>query len=65
LWGTDVYTTDSSICRAAIHAGVINADKGGKVTLKLESGKPKYEGTERNGITSSSWNSYGSSFQVK
>ena len=32
LWGTAIYTTDSAICRAAIHAGVIQ-DNGGLVEL--------------------------------
>jgi hypothetical protein len=65
LWGSDLYTTDSSICRAAIHAGVIDVAKGGKVTISLEAGKPSYESTSRNGIQSSSWGSYGSSYTVK
>ena len=29
VWGSGVYTDDSSICKAAIHAGVIH-DKGSK-----------------------------------
>jgi hypothetical protein len=29
VWGTDVYTYDSSICSAAVHAGVITVAGGG------------------------------------
>ena len=61
VWGTDIYTTDSSICAAARHAGVIPAS-GGKVTMKKVAGCKSYEGTARNGITSHAWPSYGSSF---
>ncbi|MCB1168528.1 MAG: hypothetical protein KDK37_03080 [Leptospiraceae bacterium] len=64
IWGTDIYTTDSSICKAALHAGVIKQD-GGKVSVELLPGQDSYEGSERNGVTTSSWPSYGSSFKVK
>lgn len=64
LWGTDNYTTDSSVCKAAIHAGVIGKD-GGVVTVTLGAGRPSYEGSERNGVTSSGWGPYDASFTVK
>lgn len=64
LWGTDFYTTDSSICMAGIHAGVIKKEIGGNVTVTIEPGQPKYTGSERNGITSNNWPSYDSSFKV-
>jgi len=34
IWGTGIYTRDSSICRAAIHAGVID-DSGGIVEVAI------------------------------
>jgi len=61
VWGTDIYTTDSSICAAAAHAGVIPAS-GGTVKLKSASGCPSYRGVARNGITSGDWGSYDNSF---
>ena len=66
LWGTDTYTTDSSVCMAAIHAGVIAADKGGTVKVTVVKGLDKYAGGERNGVKSSDWNvSWGdTAFQV-
>ena len=33
IWGTDVYTDDSSVCVAAVHAGLINSRDGGMVVL--------------------------------
>ena len=65
IWGTDTYTTDSSICLAAIHAGVIQADAGGKVKVKITKGLSSYEGSTRNGVTTHKWGSYDSSFTVK
>src|SRR5262245_57681654 len=38
LWGSDVYTADSGICRAGIHAGLISPG-GGVVAFRLEPGR--------------------------
>ena len=38
IWGTDVYTDDSALCRAALHAGVITA-QGGPVTVNRTEGR--------------------------
>lgn len=62
IWGTDLYTDDSSICAAAIHAGVISATTGGPVTFTVAPGQPSYLGSTRNGITSLSWQQYQGSF---
>jgi hypothetical protein len=61
VWGTTVYTTDSSICRAAVHAGVITA-AGGEVTVQASLGCKAYAGSDANGITSSDWGPYATSF---
>jgi hypothetical protein len=61
LWGTDVYTDDSSICTAAVHAGVIPAS-GGDVTFVIEPGQEEYPASEQNGVTSSQWGSWERSF---
>jgi LCCL domain len=64
LWGTDVYTGDSGICRAAIHSGLI-ATNGGPVVVILDAGRPAYRGTVRYGIRSSDYGSYPSSFRLQ
>lgn len=61
VWGNGIYTLDSSICVAAVHAGAIPA-AGGTVTLKGAAGCPKYSGSTANGMTSQSWGSYDGSF---
>ena len=65
VWGTGDYTTDSSICAAAVHAGVLQAKEGGKVKVSIAAGKQSYQGTQANGVTSRNWGSYDSSFTVK
>lgn len=63
IWGTDVYTDDSPICVAAVHAGVIDASSGGGVDIELLEGRDSYEGSTRNGVTSSDWESWPRSFR--
>lgn len=65
VWGTDIYTNDSAICAAAIHAGILEAGVGGDVKVIVELGQNAYAGTTRNGITTSSYGSWGGSFVVE
>jgi hypothetical protein len=65
VWGTDVYTLDSSICTAAVHAGKFALETGGPVTIELRPGESAYKGSTRNGITTNDYGPYGSSFVVK
>ncbi len=62
VWGTNIYTTDSSIAKAAVHAGLLRVGQQGVVTVIVKGGLSSYAGTTRNGITTSSWGSFGKSF---
>lgn len=62
LWGTDLYTDDSSICTAAVHAGLITAASGGTVTIEIIPGQSSYAGRTRNGVTSKNFGSWTGSF---
>lgn len=62
VWGSSIYTADSSICSAAVHAGYITLAAGGKVTLEIQSGQSAYQGSYRNGVKSASWRSFSGSF---
>lgn len=65
VWGTDVYTDDSSICTAAVHAGAITRADGGNVTIEIRPGQSSYGATTRNGITSRSYDEWPRSFIVR
>jgi hypothetical protein len=65
VWGSDVYTTDSSICTAAVHAGLITYERGGTVTIELRPGRPVYGASERNGVTTGAYGEYRRSFVFK
>jgi outer membrane protein OmpA-like peptidoglycan-associated protein len=62
VWGSLVYTTDSSLCAAAVHAGAVDR-RGGEVTIILMPGRRAYRGSARNGITSSAYGEWPSSFR--
>lgn len=62
VWGTNVYTDDSSVCTAAVHQGLITFDEGGAVTILIEEGQDEYIGSEANGVTTRSYPSWGGSF---
>jgi LCCL domain len=64
IWGTDVYTDDSSVCTAAVHVGVITVAEGGSVTIQVRPGEDEYEESERNGVTSNPYGPWGGSFVV-
>jgi hypothetical protein len=64
VWGTDVYTDDSSVCTAAVHAGAITATAGGDIVVEILPGQSSYTGSTRNGITSSNWGSWSGSFSI-
>lgn len=65
IWGNDIYTKDSSICTAAVHAGILTLDRGGVVTVEFRPGRLTYGSTVRNGITSNTYGEYASSFVVR
>ena len=52
VWGTGTYIEGSSICTAAVHAGVISLADGGIVTIEIRPGEPAYPGVASNGVTS-------------
>lgn len=65
IWGSDIYTGDSSICTAAVHAGVISLADGGIVTVEFRPGRLTYGSTTRNGIKSNTFGEYSRSFVVR
>jgi hypothetical protein len=62
LWGSTLYTDDSSICTAAVHAGIIDTYNGGDVTIEIRPGAGSYQGSRRNGVNSKSYGSFHGSF---
>ena len=55
VYGSDVYTPDSSICTAAVQAGVLQRSAAGSVTLQTIASPQVFKGATRNGIKSEAW----------
>ena len=64
IYGTDVYTDDSSICTAAVHDGKLTTADGGTVTIEIRPGQNSYTSTTRNGVTSTAFGQWSGSFVV-
>lgn len=62
VWGTGVYTDDSSLATAAVHAGVLRPGETGTVQVTILPGQQSYPGTASNGVTSSNYGSWSGSY---
>jgi hypothetical protein len=62
VWGTDTYTDDSSVCTAAVNAGVLNPNVGGTVIIEIRPGLKAYVGSTRHGVTTRSYGAWVGSY---
>jgi beta-lactamase regulating signal transducer with metallopeptidase domain len=65
VWGSGIYTDDSSLPAAAVHAGVLRDGQRGTVKVTILPGRQSYEGESRNGVISQPWASWDGSFRVE
>lgn len=65
IWGTDIYTDDSSIAVAAVHAGILQPDETGTVMLTVLPGRETYRGSVRHGVASSDYPSWERSYSLQ
>jgi hypothetical protein len=66
LWGTDVYTSDSSLGLACVHAGLLQAGETGVVKVTMVPPIPIFQGSMRHGVTSQPWTTgWGGAYQVE
>jgi hypothetical protein len=64
LWGTDVYTGDSVLAVAAVHAGLVKVGESAVVKVTVEQPLTKYQGSVRNGVTSHEFGQYGTAYRL-
>jgi len=64
VWGSGPYTTDSNICAAAQHSGVITED-GGVIFTTATGPQEEFKGSDSYGVQTSNWGSYDNSFIVQ
>jgi hypothetical protein len=63
IWGTDIYTTDSRLAAAVVHAGLLKDGETGVVKVKIVAAQGSYAGSAKNGVTSSNYGNYGGSYE--
>lgn len=58
LWGTDVYSGDSTIGAAAVHCGLLATGETGFLRATVVSPPESFPGTTRHGVTSTEFGRY-------
>jgi hypothetical protein len=66
VWGTDVYTADSHLASAAVHAGAVEAGEEGVVRVSIvDMSAVPVHGSLHNGVQSMDWGPYAVGYRVK
>ena len=65
VWGSRLYTLDSELGMAAVHAGALKAGETGVVMVTLAPGQTKYDSSARHGVRTNPWGSHRLSYRVE
>lgn len=65
VWGSDIYTDDSNLATAAVHAGALEDGETGIVKVTILPGEESYDSSESNGVTSWSYGTWSGSYSVE
>ena len=58
MWGTDIYSGDSTLGAAAVHAGLLNPGQTDFLKVTVVPPPDRFPGTPRNGVTSTEYGRY-------
>ncbi len=64
VWGTDVYTGDSLLSVAAVHAGLVKPGDAKVVKVTVVAPPSQYQGSIRNNVKSHDFGRYGSAYKL-
>lgn len=64
VWGTDTYSSDSSLAVAAVHAGLLRPGQSGNVKVAIVAPPAAFVGSVRNGVSSANHGNYPGAFQI-
>jgi hypothetical protein len=64
VWGTGVYTTDSSLAAAAVHAGVLKPGQTAVVKVRIIISPNGFQGSTQHGVTSQAYGVFPAAFQM-
>lgn len=63
IWGTGVYTTDSHIATAAVHAGIVAPGQTAVVRVRVLQSPQQFEGSVQNNVTSYPYGPHNGAFE--
>jgi hypothetical protein len=64
VWGTDIYTADSALPAAAVHAGAVGWGETKVIKVTVVEPLQHYQGSSRNGINSHEFGPYKTAYRV-
>ncbi len=66
-WGgsNGIYTDDSRLGKAAVHAGLLKIGETGVVKVTILAGQPSYKGSTNNGISTTNYGAYSGSYKFE
>jgi hypothetical protein len=64
IWGTDVYTSDSPLAIAAVHAGQVQPGERKAVRVTIVQPPTGFRGSTRNGVASAAYGAYPGAYRI-
>jgi hypothetical protein len=65
IWGTDVYTTDSTLGLVVVHAGLLQPGQTGIIKVTVVPSPAAFVGSTRNGVTSQPYQQFPAAYRVQ
>jgi serine/threonine protein kinase len=65
VWGTEMYTSDSDVATAAVHAGLVRLHERARITVTLVKSPSHYTGSTSHGIRSHDYGAFPSGFLLR
>ena len=65
IWGTDVYSDDSPLATAVVHAGILQPGQQGLVRVTILPGQDAFHGVTRNGVESRDFGPWEGSYRIE
>ncbi|HVS36269.1 MAG TPA: LCCL domain-containing protein [Gemmataceae bacterium] len=65
VWGSGLYTDDSALAAAAVHAGALTDGQKGIVKVTILPGAASYSGSEKNGVVTGDWGGWDGSYRIQ
>jgi hypothetical protein len=65
VWGSGVYTDDSNLAAAAVHAGLVKSGETAVVKVTILPGEGSYTGSTENDVTTQGYDQWDGSFKVE